>query len=180
MGYNFKLPRMDGMSQKEQALFLRAHIEELQWALNNIDKEQDSIKKSLSEKDKTAPYSVSDTGWVSLGLSTSVSESTHDNGRNGAGCFYRVVNGNHVYIAFNCALTYSGGGVTINANTIPAHIRPPHNVTAIVTGTGKNIARSVVTKLGTIIVEWVQYMADSGATTSATLEWLDGFIEYFI
>lgn len=120
--------------------------------------------------------------WVSIGLSPAVEESASNFGRgtDGTGCFYRVVNGNHIYIAFNCKLLYEGSVITVNRDTIPEEYRPKRNVYAICVADGKTLASVVVNNAGNIIVDWIQVLSSSSATTSSTVSWIDGYIDYFI
>lgn len=118
--------------------------------------------------------------WESLDLSNGVSAASSTAGRNGSGCYYRVVNGNHVYVAFNCAFTYSNATVTINKNALPAKYRPAGNVYALCNTGGRKIARAYVSSSGYVFVDWVQAIDASSTTTSATVSFIDGYIDYFV
>ncbi len=124
-------------------------------------------------------FKVKSEKWVSLGLTEDVSDSTSNCGRAGAGCFYRVVNGNHVYIAFNCAFSYAGTPVYITAN-LPAKYCPARNVYTMCATGGRAIARVLVTKNGEVIVDWIQVLSSADATTESTVSWIDGYIDYFV
>jgi hypothetical protein len=126
------------------------------------------------------PVVLSDTGWISLGLSEEVSEATLNTGRNSKGCFYRVLNGNHVYVAFNCSFAYAGSPVTVAANRIPAAYKPPRNYYAMCTTSGRAIARVFVNSSGDVRVDYVQNIASSETTMSVTVNWIDGYIDYWI
>ncbi len=119
--------------------------------------------------------------WLNLGLSGSVAESESNCGRwGGTGCYYRVCAGEkHVYIAFNCAFTYSGSAITINAEPIPSAYRPKRNVYAICATGGRAVARILVNKSGYILVDWIQVISSAEATTSSTVKWIDGYIDYW-
>lgn len=119
-------------------------------------------------------------GWISLGLSSEVTESTTNTGRSGKGCFYRVENGNHVFVAFNCAATYAGAPVTVSASAIPEQYRPSLNAYALCTTNGRGIARVFVNTSGEVRIDYVQNMASAENTTSITMNWVDGYIDYFV
>ena len=123
---------------------------------------------------------VDDTGWVDLGLGSAVSESTENMGKAPYPCAYRVESGNHVYIAFNCKFTYAGSALRVNNTAIPAEHRPSKQVYAFVPMGGKYIARLITTPAGIVWIEWVQNLLSTTATTSATGNWIDGYIDYWI
>ena len=100
-------------------------------------------------------------------------------GRNGAGCYYRVLNGNHVYIAFNCSCMFKGADIQINAKLLPDDIYPKYNATALCNSGGRKAARCTAFIDGTIRIEWARNH-DELQATEVELPWLDGFIEYFI
>lgn len=127
-------------------------------------------------------FKVKSEKWVSLGLSENVSDSSTSAGRGsaGTGCFYRVVNGNHVYVAFNCAFTYSGSTVTINSSSIPSGLRPSRNVYSMCATGGRAVARCFATPGGNVVVDWIQIISSSEATSSSTVNWIDGYVDYFI
>ena len=137
---------------------------------NCIDIAEDIKLKIRSEK------------WVSLGLSNSVSESESNCGRGsaGTGCFYRVVNDNHVQVAFNCAFAYSGEPITVNLDAIPAEYRPSRNVYAICATGGRAVARILVNSSGNILVDWIQILSSAEATAESAVNWIDGYIDYFV
>lgn len=120
-----------------------------------------------------------DSGWVDLGLSASVSESAVGAGRaEDTGCHYRVSPGdNHVYVAFNCSLEYSGSPVQVNANAVPAVYCPQRDVRSICVANGGAMACVAVTSSGNVVVEWVRNADD---TTASVVEWLDGYLDYWI
>jgi hypothetical protein len=123
---------------------------------------------------------ISDTGWISLGLSDAVAETTLNTGRNGEGCFYRVVNGNHVYVAFNASFTYAGSPVTISANEIPEEYRPVRNTYALNVTNGRGVARIFVNSSGAVRIDYVQNMATAETTNEITVNWIDGYIDYWV
>ncbi len=123
---------------------------------------------------------VSDTGWISLGLADTVAESASNFGRNGRGCYYRVINGNHVFVAFNCTFQYSGSAVTVGGSMIPAPYKPPRNQYALCTTNGRGIARVFVNSTGDVRIDYVQNMASAETTSSVTVNWIDGYIDYWV
>lgn len=118
--------------------------------------------------------------WVSLGLSDKVKTAASSYGRAGDGCFYRVVNENHVHVAFNCALTYTGATIQINANAIPAKYRPARSVYSLCAAGGRTAARVCVSSSGNVYVEWVQDLTAAASTNSFELGWVDGYIDYWV
>lgn len=125
-------------------------------------------------------FKVKSEKWVSLGLSSEVSESDTNTGRNGKGCYYRIVNGNHVYVAFNCALAYAGAAVTVSGTQIPAKYRPKLNAYALCATNGRGIARVFVNTSGDVRVDHVQNSAAGETTSAYTVSWIDGYIDYFV
>ncbi len=119
--------------------------------------------------------------WLNLGLSENVAESEQSMGRwGGTGCYYRVCAGEkHIYVAFNCAFTYSGSAIQINAEPIPAAYRPDRNVYALCATGGRAIARILVNKEGNILVDWIQIISSAEQTASSTVKWIDGYIDYW-
>ena len=123
---------------------------------------------------------ISDTGWISLGLSDAVSESSNNVGQNGRGCYYRVINGNHVYVAFNCACTYANSILIVNKDAIPAQYCPERNAYAIVPTGGRTIIRAIANHSGNIVIDWVQQITATANTTSTNVSWIDGYLDYWI
>lgn len=123
---------------------------------------------------------ISDTGWISLGLSDEVIEREEVAGRIGKGCYYRVINGNHVYVAFCCGCEYAGSAIVVNQNAIPEGYRPTEFAYALVSTGGRTITRTYVNTAGNVMLDWVQVIASSEKTTSASVEWIDGYIDYWI
>ena len=145
---------------------------------NTVDIAEDMtvrIRGTLESKE------TSDTGWVSLGLSSDVAATRGSTGRNGGGCFYRVVHSNHVYIAFNCSFEYENVRLMVNANLIPVEYRPQKDVFAMNPLSGKRfICRSYANSRGEIFIDWVQSMIETEITPSATVDWIDGYIDYWL
>jgi hypothetical protein len=121
--------------------------------------------------------------WQSLPYSSAVSASTSAGACRGPAndaIYYRVENGNHVYIAFNCAFNFTGEAITINATDIPAEYRPSRAVYAMCATGGRAIARIMVNSAGKVIIDWIQILSSAEATTSSAVSWIDGYIDYFI
>ena len=127
-------------------------------------------------------FKVMNEQWVDLGLSEEVSPSTFNYGRGpeSTGCFYRVVNGNHVQVAFNCACNYAGTGVWINVNQIPEGYRPPHSIVSYCPASGRAIAQVMVNAAGNVYVDYIQRIASTGDVTSHSASWIDGYIDYYL
>ena len=131
--------------------------------------------------DDNSEITLGDTGWIDLGTSDKVSvEGAINAGRNGKGCFYRVINGNHVYVAFNAAFTYTGEGIVVNEYAIPSQYLPKRKAYAMCILAGRAFARVGVSTAGTVIIDWVQDASASATTTSAETTWIDGYIDYWI
>lgn len=126
-------------------------------------------------------FKVKSEEWISLGLSAAVSEPEYAYGRaEGTGCHYRVVNGNHVFVAFNCAFTHSGMAITINAAALPTVLRPPRNVYALCPIGSTALARVRANASGNILVDWVQMLNTGETTSSMDVQWIDGYIDFFV
>ena len=121
---------------------------------------------------------VSDTGWIDLGLNAAVQESSNTVGRKGNGCYYRVINGNHVYVAFNCAYEFTGEAITVSATSIPTKYRPANGAYSILPVTGRRIANAYVNSSGQVRIAWVQNL--TAATTTESITWMDGYIDYWV
>ena len=135
-----------------------------------------NIRGSLQVGGRT----ISDTGWISLGLSDAVAEATIHIGRNGKGCFYRVINGNHVYVAFDCSFMYSGSPVLVNASKIPEKYRPVRTIYEINPTNGNYMAKTYVNTNGEVLIYHVQNIASAEMTGEVTVNWMDGYIDYFV
>lgn len=120
--------------------------------------------------------------WESLGLFNVVTPSNTDAGRGpeSTGCWYRIVNGNHVQIAFNCSLSYTGGRDRVNSTALPEAIRPKRNISSICSVNGTAVANISVNTLGYVFIEWVQDITVSGKTTNYAVSWIDGYIDYYL
>lgn len=123
----------------------------------------------------------SDAFWASLGLSSAVSQSNSTFGRYQNGnVWYRVVNENHVYIAFNCKFDFKGDTIQVNSSPIPSPYKPTRNVYAMCPVNNRGIARILVNPDGNIIIDYVQSMAVGEVTSTYTVSWIDGYIDYWV
>ena len=183
MVFDFRLPYFSG-SDREQLAQIRAYlyqlIPQLQWAFSAVGAPQ----SSASSDTPTAPsiqvmpvYARARTAdaWASLGLASDIKASEVTVGRvNGAGCFCRS-DGNHVYVAFNCAFVYAGNPVRINLNPIPEGSRPAREVYAICAADGHSFARIRIHPDGIVLIDQL-----NPESPSAAVEWIDGYIDYWI
>lgn len=123
-------------------------------------------------------------GWKDIGLSANVTASRNSIGRGpqDTGCFYRVENENHVYVAFNCEVNWdsANGAVTVNADMIPAEYRPARDVYAMCAVAGRMIARVLVRSTGEVMVDWMQNIASADISVGGFSTWIDGYIDYFV
>ena len=127
-------------------------------------------------------FKVLNEAWESLGLSGNVapSESNCGRGPESTGCWYRISNGNHVQIAFNCAFSYDAGRYTISNTPIPEKYRPNKYISGICAVNGMAIANVTVNGAGYVVVEWVQDLSVSGLTSNYDVTWIDGYIDYYL
>ena len=124
--------------------------------------------------------SLDDTGWIDIGTSTSVTTTERTGFGHYIGCAYRVVNGNHVYVAFNVKATRSDKAVIVNSEAIPVDYRPKLQPYAIAALSSDRVARILVTPDGEVAIDWIRYVNDTVEPTSHTATWIDGYIDYFI
>ena len=124
--------------------------------------------------------SLDDTGWIDIGTSTSVTATEKTEFGHYIGCAYRVVNGNHVYVAFNVKATRSDKAVIVNSEAIPVDYRPKLQPYAIAALSSDRVARILVTPDGEVAIDWIHYVNDTVEPTSHTATWIDGYIDYFI
>ena len=121
--------------------------------------------------------------WKSLGISSNVTAPTSSTyfGRAEPGtCSYRVENGNHVYVQISCGFTWSGKEIEASSSAIPSEYRPARDIFGYCASTNKYIVKLTVSSSGKVIVSNVQDMSASTHTDSATISWIDGYIDYFI
>lgn len=127
-------------------------------------------------------FKVKNEQWVDLGLSEEVTPAKENRGRGPepSGCYYRVVNGNHVQVAFNCACVYAGTGVWVNMNKIPEEYRPSRTIVSYCPASGRAVAQVMVNNAGNVYVEYIQRIASTGDVTTYTADWVDGYIDYYL
>lgn len=119
--------------------------------------------------------------WKSLGFASGVSESVYALGRReDSDCSYQVVDGSHVYVAFNGAFSYDGTSVRVNETLIPKEYRPKRTVYALCPVNGRAMAQVCVGSSGTITVQWVQAIPVTASTATYQVSWIDGYLDYWI
>lgn len=120
--------------------------------------------------------------WESLG--TNVAVSSVNSGRcGGSGVFYRVcAGGKHVYVAFNVSFTTSSGTVRAESYTIP--YRPSYDVYALCpvgfADGSRGIATVSVSTWGEVNIYAVHKLPGATLSTGETVNWIDGYIDYWI
>ena len=123
---------------------------------------------------------VDGTDWIDLGLAEHISESIYPYGRKEAsGCHIQVTNGNHVYAAIDCSFAYSGTALIINQTAIPEDHRPKRITYALCPVNDRGLALISASPDGYIRVEWVQIITDTVLTGTATVAWIDGYLDYW-
>lgn len=124
---------------------------------------------------------VDHAAWNSLGFAEGIIESVYAYGRReDSGCSYLVEMGSHVHVAFNCAFSYGGTALVINATAIPESCRPKRPVLSLCPVNDRGIALVSVNPDGYIRVEWVQSIKDTVFTGSAEVTWIDGYLDYWM
>lgn len=136
------------------------------------------IPMKVSQELYHGGYNYFETDWIDLGLSSSVREASSNFG-NYIGCAYRVI-GRHVFVAFSCGFDFDGSAVFVNANKIASEYRPQRNQYAMCATGGRSVARVIVNSSGNVVVDWVQVMSASSVTESATVNWVSGYVDYWI
>lgn len=185
MGFDFRYPNITGKTEREQLAqykgFLIQLVDQLNFAMNNISSSTptaSSVQTVPASRLSTSAYSGF---WTSLGLSSAVSQSNSAFGRHQNGnVWYRVVNENHIYVAFNCKFDFNGETIQVNSSPIPSMYRPERNVYAMCPVNNRGIARILVKPDGNIHIDYVQSMAVGEVTTTYTVNWIDGYIDYWV
>lgn len=132
-------------------------------------------------RDDGTEIAIGDTGWINLGISDAATETSSTSLGHYVGCAYRVINGNHVYVAFNVRTTYSGSAVTVSGTAIPAQYRPILQPYGVVTLNGSRVARILVSRSnGHVMIDWIRNVADDVEPAEHIATWIDGYIDYFI
>ena len=91
-----------------------------------------------------------------------------------------MINGNHVYVAFNCACEYAGENVQLNATAIPTKYRPERYCYAMLPTGGKAVVRAFVSTAGLIKIGWIQSLSSGEDTKAESVTWVDGYIDYWV
>lgn len=118
--------------------------------------------------------------WSNLELAEGITESLYSYGKKEeSGCHWQVSNGNHVYVAFDCAFEYNGAPLIINKMAIPEEYRPHRTTYVLCPVSGCGIALASANPDGYIRVEWVQYLAEMARTIATPVEWIDGYLDYW-
>lgn len=132
-------------------------------------------------KDDGTEILLDDTGWIDLGISDSVTTTSSANAGHYNGCAYRVVGGNHVYVAFNVRAEYSGSAVTVSGKPIPSEHMPKLQPYSIVTLNGNRVARILVSRSnGHAMIDWIRNVSDDVEPATHIATWIDGYIDYWI
>lgn len=122
---------------------------------------------------------VEDTGWISLGLASNVTAGSDGSEKSG-GLYYRVVNGNHVYVRGSVAFSYTGSGIVLGANPVPSAYRVGKPVYDWCICNGRYIARAYVATNGAVTLGYVQLLTATSNTTSATISNCVINIDYYL
>lgn len=132
-------------------------------------------------RDDGTVIAIGDTGWIDLGISDEVTTTSSASAGHYTGCAYRVVNGNHVYVAFNVRATFSGSAVIVSGTAIPSQYRPKLQPYAVVTLNGSRVARILVSRsTGHAAIDWIRNVADDAEPEEHIATWIDGYIDYWI
>lgn len=132
-------------------------------------------------RDDGTVIAIGDTGWIDLGISDEVTTTASASAGHYTGCAYRVVNGNHVYVAFNVRATFSGSAVIVSGTAIPSQYRPKLQPYAVVTLNGSRVARILVSRsTGHAAIDWIRNVADDAEPEEHIATWIDGYIDYWI
>ena len=127
-------------------------------------------------------FKVMNEVWESLGLSENVSPSDIHIGRGPehTGCWYRVSNGNHVQVAFNCAVNHAGLAVKVNLEAIPEPYRCKRNIFSLCPAGGQTMAFVQVNSVGEVYVSTVHDISADQNATSHSIACIDGYIDYYL
>ena len=181
MTYDFRLPPHFSGTEKDNLEQLRRyliqHIQQLQWSLNDISakiKETENEDGNVQESD-----SVMDTEWFSVTKTENMTTPTKLT-RRGAGCFYKVVGGDHVYVSFNFSFAYNGEPIRVNSKPISEQYRPRKDVYCFCPVDEQCIAKLHVDTSGYIYIDLVQDMSAETPTMPYNAGWIDGYIDYWL
>lgn len=121
--------------------------------------------------------------WISRALGTNVTESTVNSGRwGGTGVYYRVcAGGKHIYVAFNVSFITSTSTVRAESETIP--FPPNYDVYALCpvgfSDGSRGIATVSVSPRGRVNIYAVHKLPGATLSTGDTVNWIDGYIDYW-
>jgi hypothetical protein len=198
MGIELRYPNITAHTDREQLAQLKSYlyqlVEQLQFALNDQSggggavQYYDEMYAKLSSqflpkiervsaeiKKVSDAINLDDKGWMDIGISSEVSDSYHEEGRTESGCYYRVCQEkSHIYVAFNCHATLSAVDTKVNDIPIAEEYRPSRNAHGICAA-GGTVAHVVVTTDGNVFVSRIQTMSQD-----VEVEWIDGYIDYWI
>ena len=194
-----RLPKIMGASEREQIAEIKSYlyylVEELEYSLNNKDAGKSgsatgsavsTASQAYATFESIKPYILKSEdivtafgdiisekeggAWTDLKLLQELSEVAI--GRTETGCFYRVCDGGkHVYISFNCSFAYEDEALKVNKTLIPEEYRPKRDIFALCpTGDG-SFARVIAGTDGQVLIDSAQ---------SPTVDWIDGYIDYWI
>lgn len=121
--------------------------------------------------------------WISRTLGTNVTASSVNSGRwGGSGVYYRVcAGGKHIYVAFNVSFTTSSSTVRAESETIP--YPPNYDVYALCpvgfADGSRGIATVSVSPRGRVNIYAVHKLPGATLSTGDTVNWIDGYIDYW-
>ena len=121
--------------------------------------------------------------WISRALGTNVTASSVNSGRwGGSGVYYRVLaGGKHIYVAFNVSFTTSSSTVRVESETIP--YPPSYDVYALCpvgfSDGSRGIATVSVSPRGRVNIYAVHKLPGATLSTGDTVNWIDGYIDYW-
>jgi hypothetical protein len=143
-----------------------------------------SVAEDITTKFK-GPVRFVGEEWLSLGLSSDVSEATFDGGRCGKGCYYRVCAGEkHIYVALNCSFATTSSTIRVNADAIPSEYRPANDVFALCAAVyadgGMGVVNVGITpKTGIVNIYAVHRLSGTAPSSGETVAWIDGYIDFW-
>ena len=69
----------------------------------------------------------------------------------------------------------------VNETMIPEEYRPQKDMFAMVPINGARVlSRVYANSKGEIFIDWVQDLKATASTSSATVDWIDGYIDYWL
>lgn len=208
MLFEIQSPNITAASDHEKIAQMQSYLyilaRRLQWAFNtletgtgteNASKTQKSnspasVKKQITEDQEIVNtlYSIINrrlteanvVPWSDLGYAEGVAAPREIHGRHAeGGCHYRVSDGNHVYVAFNCSFSFSGEALQVNSSPIPEKYRPKQTIHSLCFANDHMIAQVGINSDGQVIVEWVHQLNDSESSNTTDVLWIDGYLDYW-